>query len=291
MMGLQFNPRRIAAAALAAVLSAALAACFVLPGKFVSSLDLRKDGRFTYAYKGEIFLLGMSKLADLGRNSAPQDFAPTPCFNDDVDLTERECSKEELAQQRSDWDAAEAERAAQAKKEAAEMAAMFGGIDPNDPKAGEELAARLRRQAGWKAVTYKGDGLYEVDFAISGHLDYDFVFPTMERIQPTLPFVMLNRRADGTVRIDTPGFDANGGGNVNPMAAMAASGGKGGADGKDAIPGLPTLDGVFTITTDAQIMANNTDDGPAAVPGGQKLEWKITPRTAAAPTALIKLGN
>ena len=40
-----FNLRRMAAAGLAVVLCAALAACFVLPGKFAETLDLRKDGR------------------------------------------------------------------------------------------------------------------------------------------------------------------------------------------------------------------------------------------------------
>ncbi|WP_374528777.1 hypothetical protein [Novosphingobium sp.] len=289
MMGLHFNPRRLAAAALAVVLSAALAACFVLPGKFVSSLDLRKDGRFTYTYKGEIFLLGLSQLSKMGDTGA-KEFTPSACYNDDADMTERECTKEELDQQRSDWAESEKQNAAQRKKEAEEMSAMFGGIDPSDPKAGEEIAARLRRQAGWKAVTYKGDGLYEVDFAISGHLDYDFVFPTMERIQPTLPFVMLNKRNDGTVRFDSPGFEGAGtSGMLGPMAGMGSGGMS--ADEKAAMDSLPMVDGTFTLTTDGQIMANNTDEGPVAVPGGQKLEWKIDPRSKDSPTALIKLGN
>ena len=38
--------RRLAAIGLAAVMSLALAACFVMPGKFASSLDLRKDGLY-----------------------------------------------------------------------------------------------------------------------------------------------------------------------------------------------------------------------------------------------------
>jgi len=32
-----------------AALSMLLAACILMPGKFTSSLDLRKDGRFTFA--------------------------------------------------------------------------------------------------------------------------------------------------------------------------------------------------------------------------------------------------
>ena len=67
------------------------------------------------------------------------------------------------------------------KRDAESMKAMFGGLDPADPKAAEELAARLRRQAGWRKVTYRGDGLYEVEFAITGQLSHDFIFPVVER--------------------------------------------------------------------------------------------------------------
>ena len=44
---------------LAALLAAPLllASCLLSPGKFVSSLDIRKDRSFTFAYQGEIILL------------------------------------------------------------------------------------------------------------------------------------------------------------------------------------------------------------------------------------------
>ena len=53
---------RAAAPALACVL---LSGCFLQPGKFESALDLRKDGAFTFTYKGQIYLLALSKIADL----------------------------------------------------------------------------------------------------------------------------------------------------------------------------------------------------------------------------------
>jgi hypothetical protein len=31
-----------------------LSSCFLAPGAFTSSLDLRRDGSFTFAYKGEV---------------------------------------------------------------------------------------------------------------------------------------------------------------------------------------------------------------------------------------------
>ena len=46
MMQLGQDLRRRATLCAAAALSLLLAACFVLPGKFDSSLDLRRDGRF-----------------------------------------------------------------------------------------------------------------------------------------------------------------------------------------------------------------------------------------------------
>lgn len=273
-----------------AALCLALAACFVLPGKFDSALDLRKDGRFAFSYQGELWVMGLSKLASMD-SAAP--FEASSCYSDDGEARLRECTEAEIDQQRADWDQEQKDRAEKRKRDAEEMKAMLGGIDPNDPKAGEELAARLRRQAGWKSVIYKGDGLYEVDFAMAARIDHDFTFPTIERMPLLVPFVVVNRRSDGTVRIDTPAFSANGSGNpmgsIGPLAAMGAA-----AAAKDKgqpAPGFPKLGGRFAVTTDGEILANNTDEGPTADTTGKRLEWTVSPRTQAAPTALIRLGN
>ena len=280
--------RRVAAAGLALVLSALLAACFVLPGKFAATLDLRKDGRFAFTYQGEVWVMGLSKLSEMG--AAAGKFEPSTCYSDDGNMTEHECTKDELAAQRASWETEQQASAEKRKKDAEEMKALLGGIDPSDPKAGEELAARLRRQAGWKSVTYKGEGLYDVDFAIAGRIDHDFNFPTIERMAMTTPFVALSRRNDNTVRIETPGFAMGGG--SNPMAAMGGLAAMGAADqdgGKG--PKLPKIEGKFTVTTDGTILANNTDEGPQADTTGQRLTWTVDARNPAAPTALIRLGN
>jgi hypothetical protein len=280
--------RRFAAAGFSLLLSAVLTACFVLPGKFASTLDLRKDGRFSYSYKGEVWVMGLSKLSEMG--NTPAKFEPSTCYDDNDNMSERECTKEEIEAQKASWEIEQQAGAEKRKKEAEEMKALLGGIDPSDPKAGEELAARLRRQAGWKTVTYKGDGLYDVDFAIAGRIDHDFNFPTIERMAMVTPFVAVNRRADNSVRIDTPGFAAGGG--SNPMAAMGglAAMGAAGEDG-DKGPKFPKVEGTFTITTDGKVLANNTDEGPQADTTGQRLIWTIDARNPAGPTALIKLGN
>ena len=291
-MTLPFAPRRIAGVALALVLSALLAACFVLPGKFEERLDLRKSGQFSYSYKGEIFVLGLSKFAEMGAMAGPQvsaTFEPQTCNNEDTG-NERPCTKPELDAQKADWDAEQQADQVRKKEQNESMKAALGGIDPQDPKAGEELAERLRRQAGWNAVVYKGDGLYQVDFAISGQLAYDFSFPTIERIPTLLPFLAMTRRADGSVRIESPVFQNNGnaGGMGGMMGGqMAAAAGGANPDMK----GLPTIDGTLTLTTDGTILANNTDDGPAADPAGKRLVWKINARNTAAPMALVQLGK
>jgi hypothetical protein len=282
--------RRLATAGLALALSVALAACFVLPGKFASTLDLRKDGRFAFTYKGEVWVMGLSKLSELGAGAAGA-FEPSTCYKDDAEMTQRECTKEELDTQRADWEESQKASAEKRKKEAEEMKALLGGIDPSDPKAGEELAVRLRRQAGWKSVIYKGDGLYDVDFAIAGRIDHDFNFPTIERMAMVTPFVSLSRRNDNTVRIETPGLTMSGG--SNPMAAMGGLAAMGAADkdGEKGGPKFPKIEGTFTLTTDGKILANNTDEGPQADTAGQRLSWTVDARNPAAPTALIKLGN
>ena len=279
--------RRLTAVGLVAAFSLLLTACLLSPGKFASSLDLRKDGRFSFTYTGQISMLGMTKLAELGRKKDQKAFEAEPCYKDDGE-TERDCTKAELDAQKADWDQAQKTDAEQAKKDAASAKAIFGGIDPTSPKAAEEMAERLRKQAGWKSVIYKGDGLYEVDFAISGRLDHDFVFPTIERFPMANAFVTVNSRADGSVRVDAPGFgpSSTGGNAMGNFAQMAAMGAK--EEGKDI--NLPEMDGTFTLSTDGQILANNTDEGPKAGTAGQVLSWSVSPRSNAAPTALVKLG-
>jgi hypothetical protein len=87
------------------------------------------------------------------------------------------------------------------------------------------------------------------------------------------------------------------GGGLGPFAGLAAMGAAQeageNADGSkesEAIPGVPTLEGTFTIRTapGMRVLANNTDEGPEALPGGgEMLRWTITSRTSQSPTALI----
>lgn len=286
---MRIDGRRAMAGAVLVMLALALSACLLTPGRFTSVLDLRRDGRFSFAYSGEIRMMALSKLAEKARDEGA--FSPSPCFDDKMD--KRPCTATETAEQKKTWEEERKSSAQRRTRESEQMKAMLGGIDPTSAQAAEELAARLRRQAGWKSVVYKGDGLFVVDYAIAGRLDHDFAFPTVERFPLANAFVALTRRADGTVRIDAPGFGGSTGGG-NPFlammtGAMSMGAASAGADKDAASAAPPAFEGTFTVTTDGQVLANNTDEGPQPGTTGQILSWTISPLSSATPTALIRL--
>jgi hypothetical protein len=282
-------------AALPALACLVLASCFLQPGKFDSTLDLRKDGVFTFTYKGQIYMLALSKMAeDASKAEAAAPFVRQPCLDDNLD--EHPCTKAQLAEQRRKWREEKQQKLQQDQQNRQAMRAMLGGIDPSDPRAAQQLAEHMRRQAGWRSVNYVGDGMFEVDYSITSRLTHDFAFPTLEQFPMNDFFVVITRRQDGSARVEAPGFSPQGGG--NPISALMSSmtGGLAAAGttddgGKPAAtaPQLPEIDGTFRLVTDGQILANNTDEGPRAGPGGQVLQWMVNQRTAAAPMALVKL--
>lgn len=283
---------RMAIPAFACIL---LTGCFLQPGKFESAFDLRNDGTFTFSYRGQIYLLALSKIAELANkaDAADDEFIEQPCYNDD-DFGERPCTEEDLARQRADWEAEKQRKAAESEKEAEMMRALLGGIDPADPEAARELAERLRRQAGWRAVEYLGDGLFEVDFELTSRMGHDFAFPTLERFPMSNFFVVATRREGTAIRIDAPGFAVQGAGNPMQglMTGMAGMfGAMGATEEGEELPQIPEMEGTFRIVTDGRILANNTDEGPQASAEGQVLEWQVSRRTQSPPMALIELGG
>ena len=272
---------RIVIALLAPLL---LGGCLLSPGKFASELQLFADDQFAFTYDGEIQMLALSKLAEMANNSDESFVAE--CYDADFEMAE--CSEAEIAEQQAEWDAGAEDRRAEQAREAEKMRAVMGGIDPANPQAAQELAARLERQRGWQRVTYKGDGVFDVAFAVSGTLTHDFTFPTIEGMLGANAFVSVNLRDGAQVRVDAPDFsrqqDSNpmfGGGSLAALAAMAE------ADESGDIPQIVMPEGTFTIVTDGRVLANNTDEGPAPHAAGQSLSWTIGATTRQAPTALI----
>ena len=250
------------------------AACMLAPGKFVSELDLRQDGGFTFTYQGEIHVLALS-----GKERKYKAFTPSPCQDDEGQ--DRACSKAELAEQRRAWEADARERKKRDQQQAQIGQVLMGGVDPSDPQSAEALAERLRKQAGYRKVEYKGNGVYMVDYTIDSRLTHDFSFPAIERFPMANAFLQLTARQDRIVRLDASGFSPTSG---NPAAGMM------GAPGMDG-PTPPELDGRFTLTADGAILSNNTEDGPEQINGRQRMSWTINKHTQAAPMAVIQLGN
>jgi hypothetical protein len=282
---------RILASLALGMATLALSGCFITPGKFASQLELLGEDRFTFVYEGEIFFLGLSDLAQMQARANGASGEDAQCFDYDSGET-RECTEAERVEQRAASEAKQAE-------EARQMAMIMGGIDPSDPEATAELIALLLRQEGWQRVEAKGGGVFDVRFAIEGALTHDFLFPMIEGFATTNPFVQLHLRDDNVVRINAPGFSPEGQG--NPFGAlMGAMGGSGGfasmaaasdasKDGGPDMPNFPAIEGTFTIVTNGRILANNTDEGATREGESERLVWDVSPRTTAAPTALIDL--
>lgn len=268
-----------------------LTGCLLSPGKFTSELTLERDGSFAFAYNGEIVFLGLSKLARM--NSGDEAFEPTSCV-DEESFDERECSEDELAEQRAQWEAGADQRTAKNKEEARQLASFLGGIDPADPQANENLRQLLLRHKGWNKVELKGDGVFDIEYSVTGHLSHDLMFPVIEGVPTTNIFVQAILREGNQVRVNAPGFSGETGsgpasGMMGGMAGLAALGG--GDKGLKGLDELPRLDGTFTIRTNGVILANNTDEGASQADGMQVLTWKVSSQTKQAPSALIKLDD
>ena len=88
------------------------------------------------------------------------------------------------------------------------------------------------------------------------------------------PFVAVELRANGTVRVQAPAF-----GNENSMSASSAMPDKGG----------DKMDGTFTLDTDAEIVSQNNENGPTTAGGRKTIVWTATPLTKTAPMAVLRL--
>lgn len=278
------NSMRNGAFALAASLT--LSGCFLSPGSFQAAMDIRQNGDFTFTYDGEIFMMGLSDLSEM----ANQAEAIEPCF-DESSFEERSCTDKELDNRR-----------AEQEQQRAMMTAMMGGSDLSDPESAADFAIQLERQAGWDSVEYAGDGLFNVSFSVSSTLTHDFVFPVFESSPMSNSFVTANLRDGSRVRVEALGFAAQGGSPLQAMmggmagafsgfANIDSVGDEGTPPASSPMSTMPQMEGIFRITTNAQILTNNTDEGPINMAGGQSLEWQISLGNNVAPTAMFLISQ
>lgn len=284
-----------------------LQSCFFAPGKFASTLDLRRDGRFSFSYAGEVLFLDesmapgsaetdicysstTSKPAAASRDEPGQRPVATDSeADDDGDTASVEVSMDE----RPCTPAEKAERAADRARQKKEMATMMGavvGFDPGDPASVSAYIAELKRYKGWRSVVHRGGNRFEVDYRNEGTLGQDFLFPIFDRVVVHTPFVTVRPRTDGSVEVRAPAFGDNAFGSAAGLSGMMGKMGAGSAKDGDAVSKLlKTVDGSFTIVTDGDIRTNNTTEGATTRGGDKVLTWKVSTLSREAPRALVAL--
>lgn len=206
---------------------------------------------------------------------------------EDESFEERECTEAEVAEQKKEWDEQQVRRKKEREQAKKMFAMLLGGVDPEDPKTIERFTKEVERLAAWNKVEHKGNGVFMIDYSTKGRLADDFAFPVIPRYALGNPMIHISRWDNGRVRIEAPTFH-----NDPDMSMLALMGAGGmmpgmGMKNKDVEP--LAVKGSFVIKTDAAIMANNTEEGPADVGGLQVMTWEIGPRTFGPPMALLKL--
>jgi hypothetical protein len=205
------------------------------------------------------------------------------------EFEERDCTETEIAEQKKDWDEQQVRRKKEKEQAKKMFAALLGGVDPDDPKTIERFTKEVERLAAWNKVEHMGNGVFKIDYSTKGRLADDFAFPVIPRYALGNPMIHVSRWDNGRVRIEAPTF------HNDPDMSMAALMGAGGMmpgmgmKGKGVDP--LEVKGTFTIRTDTNILANNSEEGPSDVGGLQVLTWDIGARTFGPPMALLKLVN
>jgi hypothetical protein len=246
---------RMMRAAVAILAALALSSCVLAPGKFTSKLVINADRTFTYTYTGQVIAIDMDNaMKGLGDDSPGDgdkgdDNSVTPSSSDDGQPTLKPIAAQD---KKTDKDDAQAKAAADAKNRA--------------------IAEALAKEAGFRKVTYQGDGVFDVDYAITGTLDHAFIWPFNVDAEAVFPFIAVELRANGTVRMKAPGFGNDDSSKAVPDADQAAS----------------KMDGVFTLDTDAEIVSQNSEDGAASAGGRHVVTWKATPASKTAPMAVLR---
>ena len=239
-----------------------LTGCLLTPGKFVSTMTIHADRTFSFTYRGEVIAVDpaeeMAQGMAEGMRGAFEDF-------EDED-PENEAMRHDRIAFRQDKNVPDDPAGSDRDQDVSGMAA-------NDAKM-HALAAALEKEHGYRSVVYKGDGVFEIDYAASGFLGHNFVFPFNSDAEIIIPFVTVELRGDDRVRVSAPGF---------AQANMA--------QGAPAAEAASMLDGSFTLITDAEIVSQNSEEGATGEGVMQRVAWEATPFTHTAPMAMLRMAT
>lgn len=240
---------KVLRAAVAVLLPFLLAGCFLAPGKFTSTLTVNKDRSFAFTYAGEVIAIDLGKeMADGFKGAGDQG-------EDEDDAKPAGTGFRTTAA--SDDAAKAAEKKAEFERKC------------------RAIAAALAKEAGYRRAEYVGDGKFLIDYAVKGVLTHNFIYPFNMDAEAVFPFIVMELRADGRVRMKAPAFAKDGGG-----------GGSTGGPLGDLGPSSK-LDGTFTLDTDAELVSQNNEGGAEAVGGRKRVVWTVTPLNKTAPMAVL----
>jgi hypothetical protein len=138
------------------------------------------------------------------------------------------------------------------------------------------MAEALSKESGYKSARYVGNSTFLIDYEVHGKLDHGFVYPFNVDAEIVFPFIVVELRGADMVRMKAPGY-ANSDNKKGGMGGMTPPGPE------------STLDGTFTLTTNAEIISQNNENGSVAAPNGRRIVWKATPLTKDEPMAVLRV--
>ena len=140
----------------------------------------------------------------------------------------------------------------------------------------KDMAEALSKESGYKSARYVGNSTFLIDYEVHGTLDHGFVYPFNVDAEIVFPFIVVELRGADMVRMKAPGY-ANSDNKKGGMGGMTPPGPE------------STLDGTFTLTTNAEIISQNNENGSVTAPNGRRIVWKATPLTKDEPMAVLRV--
>lgn len=180
----------------------------------------------------------------------------------------RECSEEELAKRKEQYALRNQARQAEFEERIATLNSVFGGAIPGDDASMEKLAKKLESYQGWNSVIYQGENVFLVNYGAEGVVSGGFVFPLIPDAAMNFPFLQIIPKGDGQYEVLAPAFAAKG--SLAILGALDRGGTRRMEKQRFIKPS-----GTFTISTDGEVLANNSKDGLRREYGRRIIEWKI----------------